>query len=186
VSRSFAAARRAARREPVTFDLTFEVAEQLPDDTEGAQPGATREVVREVTEHFSCRGQVSTLTLSELARQADLDLSNPMAVALVAEFFVAAFDDAEQYKRFRRVIGDHFDDEVLMEVLAGLVEDFLSRPTKAPSPSPGTPSTTGSTSRDASSLPAAGQLLRIPTPDEIAAYQAAVARGEITPAVSSA
>lgn len=58
-----------------------------------------------------------------------------------------------------------FGDDVLMDILAGLVEDFAGRPTEQPSLSPPGPSTTGPTSVDDSAPVVAGQV--VPTAEEL-------------------
>jgi hypothetical protein len=143
MSRAYRAAKRAHEQEPVTFDVTHEVTTTV----DGA------EQTEEVTETFTCRGGVSTLLLSEFARQADLDAASPEGMALVSQFFRQAFGEDREYRRFLRYQADHnLDDEMLMSILAGLVEDLTGRPTKGRQPSLDGPSTNGSTSKADSSL----------------------------------
>lgn len=157
MTRSYTAARREHLDEPVTFDVSRHVSEPGED-------GQPRE--RVVVETFACTGQVSTLLLSEFARQADLDTATPEGMALVAQFFRQAFGDEKEYGRFFRYATEHLDDEQMMAILAGLVEDFTGRPTKGRRPSPEQPSTTGPTSRDDSSLQVvAGEVV---TPEYVA------------------
>ncbi|GAA2022550.1 hypothetical protein WDZ16_12935 [Pseudokineococcus marinus] len=156
MSRRYAAAKRAAVAEPVTFELTYEVPDLTPDEATG-QP--VPDAVREQVETFTCRGRVPVLLLSEFARQADLDAATPEGAALIADFFRHAFgpgeDDVREYKRFYRLVGERFDDDVLMDVLAGLVEDFGGRPTERPSTSAPGPSPTGTSSTGGGSPAAA-------------------------------
>lgn len=174
MTRSYAAARRQARREPVTFELAYELDDPAAGLPSGPPPGAT--VTR--TDVFTCRGQVSTLLLSEFARQEDLNSASPEGVALIAEFFMTAFADPAEYRRFRRTLDEYFDDDdaTLLLVLQGLIEDFSARPTKGLSPSPGTPSTTGTTSRDDSSQVVAGEVI---SPEELARVRELIRSGQL-------
>lgn len=147
MSRSYRAARRRSQKAPVPFDLVVEIEKTKRDDN-----GDVQEVYLEDETHaFLCKGEVSTLLLSELAYNADLDVADPEAMKLVRSFFSNAFGPGEEqrkaYYRFFRLITEHGDDELLMEIMAGLVEDFMGRPTQQPSPSQLGPSTTGGESK---------------------------------------
>lgn len=132
--RSYKAARREALGEPVEFDYEY-VDEQGADQVET----------------FTCRGKVDTLMLSEFAHNAEVESDSPEGMALLRQFFADAFGDEAEYKRFFRLHTKHGDDDLLFEILGGLVEDFAGRPKAQPSSSSTTPSTTGPTSRDDSS-----------------------------------
>jgi hypothetical protein len=148
MTRIYRAARRRSQKEPVTFDLHYEVPKEERDQESGEVMGVT---YRQRTEHFVCGGEVSTLLLSELAYNADLDVADPEAMKLIRNFFANAFGDSEEgrkgYALFFRLVTRYGDDDLLMEIMAGMVEDFSGRPTKRPSQSPDTPSTTGETSK---------------------------------------
>lgn len=164
MARSYKAARRAAKKQPVEFDFAYVTTAEVRDE-EGDLIG-TEEVDRTV--HFVCKGEVSTLLLSELSYNADLDVSDPAAVKLIRDFFAQAFgvtvnleeqpdgsmverivhDEAyATYQKFFRLQTTYGDDDLLMEIMAGLVEDFSGRPTMQPSVSAGEPVTTGATSK---------------------------------------
>lgn len=153
MSRAYKAARRDASREPVTFDFLWEQTVEIRDES-GKLQGTERE---EKTQHFELHGEVSTLMLSELAYNADLDLADPEAVKLVREFFAQAFgverrlvegpngEIQEQvvqskaladYNLFFKLHTTFGDDDLLMEIMSGLVEDFMGRPTQQHSTSP--------------------------------------------------
>lgn len=136
--RSYKAARRAARRaalEPVEFDVEYETEEQVlgSDETHWAPH----------IEHFVARGEISTLMLSELAYNSDLETADPEAMALIRRLFSEAFGDDAEYRRFFKVITTYGDDDMLMEIMQDLISEMVGRPTKAPSPSQSGQSTTG-------------------------------------------
>jgi hypothetical protein len=98
---------------------------------------------------FVCEGGISTLDISEfaVAAKSGMDTEDPMAAAVFAEFFQAALGPA-QYRRFKDHIRRHgTDGDVLVDIMQGLMEDFVGRPTEEPSHSQDGPSTTGPTSR---------------------------------------
>lgn len=129
--RSYKAARREATKEPVKFEVGYE-------DDDGA----------EKTETFTCTGEVSSLVLSEMAYNANVEIATPEGAAVLREFFAGAFGDEGEYRRFFRfVMTQGLDDDFLMEIMQGIAEDFAGRPTKRLSDSLGTPSTTGPDSR---------------------------------------
>lgn len=171
--RAFKAARRSAERRPIPFLYSWDevVVERDPDTNE-----AVGESVRERREEFVCKGEVSTLLLSELAHNSDIDIADPAAMALIRNFFSQAFgvryesvvgedgevqrnphgepieiplqDDAFfAYRKFFNLHTKHGDDELLMEILGGLVEDFVARPTKPASTSQPGPSAGGEVSK---------------------------------------
>lgn len=167
MTRSYTAARREHLDEPVSFEVNYvrEGDPKAPEDSPQRHDTP-------VTDTFVCRGQVSSLMLAEFARNADMDTAEPEAVAMIAEFFKQAFGDDREYRRFFRMATQYLDDDGVMAILAGLVEDFLGRPTKRRSGSPGSPSTSGPSTKDASEPQAelvAGEVL--PTPDELAAVR---------------
>lgn len=158
MSRRFSAAKRAVTAEPITFELEYEVPDLTPDEETGRPaPGAMRLQVDE----FACRGKVSVLLLAEFARQADIDAATPDGMALIADFFRQAFgageEETREYKRFFRVMSEHFDNDALMDVLAELVEKLAGRPSEQRSPLSAGPSTTG-TSSTGDGSPAVGAL----------------------------
>lgn len=134
--RSYRAARREAEQEPIEFEVVHF------DDTGTA-----------VTEVFTCRGEISTLTLSEFGHAADLDSATPEGAAVLRDIFHEAFGDEKEYRRFYKLVRRiHLPDDMLVDIMGGLIEDFTGRPTQRPSSSPASPSTTGADSR-AISLP---------------------------------
>lgn len=157
MGKQFAAARREALAEPVTFDCTRTV--EVPAN--GDEPARTDVKV----DTFTCRGQLSTLMLSEFSHQSNIDVASAEGTALVAQFFRSVFGDPDEYGRFFRYSQTYLDDDVIVQIIGYLVEEFTGRPTKQPSPSPAQPSTTGPTSTAAGSPPA-GQVLRMPAPAE--------------------
>lgn len=98
---------------------------------------------------FVCEGGVSTLDISEFAKVAKdgVKTDDPAATAVFAEFFEAALGE-KVYAQFRRHVRENSTtEEELLDVMKGIVEDFLGRPTQEPSSSQDGPSTTGPTSR---------------------------------------
>lgn len=173
MTRSYRAARRARERAGVPFDYAYIDVEEERDEA-GELLGET-EVERKTT--FTCRGRVNTLLLSELAYNADLDTADPQAMALIREFFAQAFgvryrtvmdkvkdpvtgeetevprqvavedESFREYRRFFKLHGQYGDDDLLMDIMGGLMEDMSGRPTEGPSPSPAGESTTGPVSK---------------------------------------
>lgn len=129
--RTYRAARRSTSKKPVYFRLEYEERSLVRDPETG---DVTGEEVEAKAQLFRCRGEVSTLLLSELAYNADLDVADPEAMKLIRSFFSNAFGDEEedraQYRLFFNLITKHGDDDLLMEVMQGLVEDFMGRPTQ--------------------------------------------------------
>lgn len=160
MGRRFQAARREHLAEPVTFDCVHVERKPVRDGDGKPVPGEFKEV--EVTTTFTCRGQVSTLLLSEFADAADVDADTPQGMELLARFFKAAFGDEKEHRRFSRYAAEHLDDETTMAILAGLVEDFVGRPTTGRSLSPAQPSTTGPSTRDAGSPVVLGEVVTPP------------------------
>lgn len=98
---------------------------------------------------FVCEGGVSTLDISEFAKVAKtgIDTEDPAAAAVFAEFFEAALGP-KVYAQFRQHVRKHHTDEdVFVDIMHGIIEDFLGRPTQEPSHSQDGPSTTGPTSK---------------------------------------
>lgn len=123
--RSYTSAKREYQRKPVTFDLD----------------GRT----------FSCEGGVTTLDVSEFARYESVEMDDPRAVGVLAEFFENTLG-AKEYARFRTHVREHgTSDETIMEIMQGIIEDVLGRPTERPSDSSDGPSTTGTTLKEGSS-----------------------------------
>lgn len=118
MSRSYQSAKRARSGEPLTFELD----------------GVT----------FRCSTEVSVLDFSELASYAHLDSLSPEGLAALQGFFIIMLGETE-YRRFRRHCATYrTDDDTIVSIMGDLADDFLGRPTKAPSSSPSTPSATGS------------------------------------------
>lgn len=141
MGRSYKAAVRELKDDPVAFDV-----ERIDDKGDV------------VVDKFTCRGKVSTLLLSEFAVQSDVSAATPEGMALIARFFRQAFGDEKEYGRFFRYATEHLDDEGLMAILGGLVEDFSGRPTKGRQRSPGGRSKSGRTSKGASSMTVVGEV----------------------------
>jgi hypothetical protein len=171
--RAYRAARRSASKRPVAFLYTYE--EPVATYDEQGEPSGEEWVERKV--QFECRGEVSSLMLSELADSADTEVSDPAGMALLRKFFAAAFgvrtklmidretkepvlgqdgepmrepikDDAyAQYAKFFKLHTEYGDDDLLMEIMQGLVEEFQARPTKPALPSSTGPETTGPVSK---------------------------------------
>lgn len=93
---------------------------------------------------FRCSTEVSVLDFSEIASYADLDASSPQGLAALRGFFSIMLGESE-YQRFRRhCAAHHTDDDTIVAIMGDLADDFLGRPTEAPSSSASTPSVTGS------------------------------------------
>lgn len=136
--RSYDVARRQAAGEPVQFELTYT---EVDDNV----------AVQHRKEVFTCNGEISSILLAEFARNAGMQVTDPRAMGLLAEFFVEAFGDEEEYKRFMRFRHKHrISDERVMEIVGDLMEDLSGRPTKPPSHSQGGQSRSGRTSKDGS------------------------------------
>lgn len=137
-----------AQLKPVEFDLAYTVRAEHRCDETCALPcsrvGLIEDVDRE--EHFTCRGNVSSIMLSEFAHNADVDVSSGEGMELIRELFSDAFADPAEYKRFFRA-ARHLDDDDLMDVMGAVIEEFSARPTQQLSPSPKQPATTGSDSQ---------------------------------------
>ena len=98
---------------------------------------------------FTCEGGVTALDISEFAQvaKAGVDTDDPAAAAVFAEFFQNALGAAE-YARFKKHTRDHRTDEaIFVDIMQGIIEDFVGRPTQEPSSSQDGPSTTGPTSK---------------------------------------
>jgi hypothetical protein len=118
VSRAYESAKRAHLGKPLGFTL------------DGVQ--------------FTCSQDISVLDFSELASYADLDSHSPEGIAALQGFFTIMLGPTE-YRRFRRHCAQHrTDDDTIVAIMGDLADDYLGRPTKAPSSSPVTPSATGS------------------------------------------
>lgn len=178
--RSYKAARRRAQRraEPIGFGYGYEV----EVDAYGAEG---KPVWEERTERFECHGKVDTLLLSELAYNADVDTATPEGMALIRQFFAQAFgvrhrivvdkegaehevlveDEAAQgYRKFFKLHGQHGDDDLLMEIMGGLVADFQADRTTSPSVSADGPSESGDSSKVVSL--SAGTVKLVPSGEE--------------------
>lgn len=128
---------------------------------------------------FVCDGALTTLDISELAEVAELgvDTEDPRAAAAITKFFRAALGMPE-YTRLKNFIRtEKLDDDVLVDIMAGIMEDFAARPTEQPSSSHDGQSTTGPTSNPGSRVVSlqSGRVDFRPPPDPgaTAAVQAA-------------
>jgi hypothetical protein len=144
---TYRAARREEAQEPVEFDFVYD--ERIEDRTEeGELRGYGYE---ERTDTFKCYGTVSTLLLSKLANNAEVDTGSEEGMRLIDEFFVQAFGDSDEgvaeYRRFFRLQTKYGDDDLMMQIIAGLVEQFVGRPTQQRSRSESTPSSAGASSK---------------------------------------
>jgi hypothetical protein len=122
MSRSYTSAKRDFKGLDVTFTL---------DDVE-----------------FTCAGRPTALDISELAEVAELgvDTDDPRAVAAMAKFFRVVL--GKEYGRFKEHMRAYdTGEDVLIEIMQGILEDLAARPTQEPSRSPDGPSTTGPTSK---------------------------------------
>lgn len=93
---------------------------------------------------FTCAGRPTALDISELAEVAadGADTDDPRALAAMSKFFRAVLGN--EYSRFKEHMRAHdTDEDVLIEVMKGILEDLAARPTQEPSRSPDGPSTTG-------------------------------------------
>lgn len=117
MSRSYESAKRQHAGKPLTFELD----------------GVT----------FTCSTEISVLDFSELASYADLDSSSPEGIAALHGFFTIMLG-ASEYRRFRRhCAANHTHDDTIVQIMGDLAEDFLGRPTSAPSRSANSPSVSG-------------------------------------------
>jgi hypothetical protein len=94
---------------------------------------------------FQCHGELTALDISELAEVAELgvDTDDPRGAAALARFFRVALGDRE-YTRFKNHLRAYIlEDDTLISIMSGIMEDFAGRPTGQPSSSHGGPSTTG-------------------------------------------
>jgi hypothetical protein len=98
---------------------------------------------------FVCEGGVSMLDISEFAKvaKAGVNTDDPAAAAVFAEFFDAALGE-KVYAQFKRHVRENnTTEDELVDIMKGIIEDFLGRPTKEPLSSQDGPSTTGPTSK---------------------------------------
>jgi hypothetical protein len=157
-NRSYKAARRRAKRESIGFDYRYDVEVVEGEETRW----------EERSEHFDCTGQVNTLLLSELAANSDVDTATPEGMGLIRHFFAQALgaryhvvkddegnereelvddDAAKAYRRFFKLHTRYGDDDLLMDIMGGLVEDFQADPSGSPSSLPDGPSESGGSSK---------------------------------------
>ena len=114
--RSFGSHNKKQTREPVTFDL-------LGVDENG----------EEFTETFTARPSIPGMAVLSFAAEGTNTEGN-QSVAAVYNFYSVAMEE-EEYKRFKAFAGDpKYDIELdtLVEIIGFLVEEYASRPTKAP------------------------------------------------------
>ena len=142
--RAYKAARRSAERRPIPFLYEWEERVDVVDAESGEITGTRYEPRKRM---FECRGEVSQLLLSDLAYNADLEVTDAAAMGLLRQFFAQAFGDDKEYREFFNLHIQYGDDDLLMEIMQGLVEDFVARPTRSPSNLPSTSETTGEQSK---------------------------------------
>ncbi len=147
----FKARRRqaAAERDPVTFDVDYEVAVPKLNDAGHAvivdgKP-VTEVVERVVT--FTCRGEVHSLMLSRLASLGELDVHDASDAAVISDTFKSAFGHDVEYQRFYKFAEKHLDEEDLGEIFEGVMEAFSARPTSRPAGSAPSQPTSGADSK---------------------------------------
>lgn len=98
---------------------------------------------------FVCEGGVSMLDISEFAKVAKdgVKTDDPAAAAVFAEFFSAALGE-KVYAQFRKHVRENnTTEDELVDIMKGIIEDFVGRPTREPLSSQDGPSTTGLTSK---------------------------------------
>lgn len=134
--RKIDARRRQDRQEkaPVEFDLAYTVKGRHECGESCPQRCSKQFDYVDHDDHFVCHGDISTLALSELAHNSDIDTATAEGIAIIRDVFSDAFGDESEYRRFFRA-ARHIDDDQLLEILEGLVEEFAARPTVQPSSS---------------------------------------------------
>jgi hypothetical protein len=98
---------------------------------------------------FKGEGSVNMLDISEFARlaSAGVDSSDPAAVAIIAEMFLALLGELE-YKRFRaHVRRKNTQPEVLLAIMGDMAAKDTDRPTTRSSGSPDGPPPAEATSK---------------------------------------
>lgn len=158
--RSYKAARRAAEREraalePIEFEVTYET-------TERGEDGVDQVVER--TDRFAATGEISAATLTDFGYFADTPSDDPAAVAVMRRVFMEAIGDQTEFRRFW-AIAPRLDEDTLLEIMTGLMEDVLGRPTQPPASSQATSSSTGQPSRESSSPEDSGEATSSSSPD---------------------
>lgn len=94
---------------------------------------------------------VSVLDVTDLARMAHVDAGSLEGAAALGEFYETVLG-RPAYLRFKRHCREHrTDDEMLLEIMGGVVEELTGRPTQPPSESPPGPGITLGQSRVVSS-----------------------------------
>lgn len=128
---------------------------------------------------FVCEGGVTTLDISEFAQvaSAGVNSDDPAAAAVFAEFFQNALGP-KVYAEFKQHTRKHrTSDEVFVDIMHGIIEDFTGRPTELSTPSRDGQSTTGpgsnADSRVVSLQTGTVDFRPTPIPSAAAAVQAA-------------
>lgn len=128
--RSYKAARRAAERaEGIPFEVVY-------FDDEGV----------EHVELFHAYGELKSTTQFDMAENADLDVLTPAALRIVKRVYVECIGDAAEFQRFWAIF-DYLDEDTLVEIMQGLIEDVTGRPTQRPEDSAPSSSIGGQPSR---------------------------------------
>jgi hypothetical protein len=98
-------------------------------------------------------GAISTMDFAEYARlaAAGIDSQDPSGVAIIADVFLGLLGE-QTYQRFRtHCRRHHTDDETLVDILKGIMQDATeaatNRPTPRPSDSPDGPQNDQATAR---------------------------------------
>lgn len=105
---------------------------------------------------FNCKAAIQGSVLLEFVRDADGDSGGDSAKALYN--FLSDSMEKEEYDRLQKVLHDPdviIDIELIGEIVAWLVEEYSARPTMQPEDSSTGQLTSGTTSTDAPSSPAA-------------------------------
>ncbi|MCT2276312.1 hypothetical protein M3G91_01645 [Micromonospora chalcea] len=100
-------------------------------------------------ERFRVLGEMQLLDLCELMRlnKRNVKTVDPAGVAALADFFTGCLGP-DEYERFRTYCRDNcVDQDVLNDIMEGIVEDLSEVPTSRPSHSVPGPSSSGPTSR---------------------------------------
>lgn len=137
--RSFKAARRAAKRAagqlaPIPFEVVY-----------------TDDLGEEIREVFQAYGEMSAATMSDFAYFADKGVDTPEGAAILRTGLMELIGNEDEFRRLWEV-ARKIDEDDLLDILTGLLEETVARPTTPPSDSPAPSSTTGQPSR-ADSLP---------------------------------
>lgn len=132
---------------------------------------------------FTPAGTLSLLDISKMALLADVESTDPSAIAAMHEVFKGALGGVE-YTRFADHVRKHrTDPDTLLAIFQDMAEQVSENPTERSSPSSDGPTTTGPTHTVISS---SGEVIQMPlTPERAAELRAAVERAELEPRASA-